>query len=64
MILGALVDAGLPPQKLKKSLSCLPIKGYKLNIRKVKRAGFLATKVNVEIQDTRCKIQDAENGKT
>ncbi len=50
MILGALVDAGLPPQKLKKSLSCLPVKGYKLTIRKVKRAGFLATKVNVEIQ--------------
>ena len=50
MILGALVDAGLPPWKLKKSLSCLPIKGYKLNIRKVKRAGFLATKVNIEIR--------------
>ena len=59
MILGALVDAGLPPQKLKKSLSCLPVKGYKLNIRKVKRAGFLATKVDVKMQDARCKMQDA-----
>ena len=50
MILGALVDAGLPPQKLKKSLSCLPIKGYKLDIGKVKRAGFLATRVDVKLQ--------------
>ncbi|MDP3296394.1 MAG: nickel pincer cofactor biosynthesis protein LarC [Thermodesulfovibrionia bacterium] len=53
MILGALVDAGLPPQKLKKSLSRLPITGYKLNIKKVKRAGIQATKVNVEIHASR-----------
>ena len=50
MILGALVDAGLPPDKLKKSLSSLPIKGYKLSINSVKRAGFLATKVDVKLQ--------------
>ena len=50
MILGALVDAGLPPEKLGKELLRLPVKAYKLNVRKVKRAGFSATKVDVEIQ--------------
>jgi uncharacterized protein (TIGR00299 family) protein len=50
MILGALVDAGVPPEKLKNKLSCLPIKGYKLNIRTVKRAGLSATKVDVKVQ--------------
>ncbi len=59
MILGALVDAGLPPQKLKKSLSCLPIKGYKLDIRKVKRAGFLATRVDV-ILESEVRSQKSE----
>src|SRR4030067_3686290 len=63
MILGALVDAGLPPHKLKKSLSSLPIKGYKLSINSVKRAGFLATKVDVEIQGARGKGQGARKWK-
>ena len=49
MILGALIDAGLSLQKLKKALFCLPVKGYKLRVKKVKRAGLLATKVEVEI---------------
>ncbi len=56
MLLGALVDAGLPPQKLKKGLSYLPIKGYKLNIRKVKRAGFMATKVDVVINPSKSPL--------
>ncbi len=56
MILGALVDAGLSPQKLKKGLSCLPIKGYKLNIKKVKRAGFLSTKVDVVINPSKSPL--------
>ncbi len=47
MILGALVDAGVPLEKLKKELSKLPVRGYELQSRKVKRAGFLATKADV-----------------
>ena len=50
MILGALIDAGVSSQKLKKGLSYLPIKGYKLNIKKIKRAGFKATKVDVVLK--------------
>lgn len=53
MILGALVDAGLSPQKLEKSLSCLPVKGYMLSVKKVKRAGFKATKVDVRVHGSR-----------
>jgi uncharacterized protein (TIGR00299 family) protein len=50
MTLGALVDAGVPVEKLTKELSLLPVKGYELKARKVKRAGFRATKVDVIIE--------------
>ena len=58
MILGALVDAGAPPEKLGKELLRLPVKGYKLNVGKVKRAGLSATKVDVEIQGAGGRGQD------
>ncbi len=51
MVLGALIDAGVLPHKLQKELSRLNVKGYKLGIKKVKRAGLTATKVDV-IQKT------------
>ncbi|MEK6582810.1 MAG: nickel pincer cofactor biosynthesis protein LarC [Nitrospirota bacterium] len=47
MCLGALVDAGVPVKKLEQELRKLPIKGYKLRAKKVKRTGFRATKVDV-----------------
>jgi len=50
MILGALMDAGIPLEKLKKELSRLPVRGYALEVKKVKRAGFMATKVDVKLQ--------------
>jgi uncharacterized protein (DUF111 family) len=43
MVLGALVDAGLSPRKLKSELSRLPITEYQLRIKKVERAGLRAT---------------------
>ncbi len=49
MVLGALVDAGVSLEELKKQLSKLPVRGYALKARKVKRAGILATKVDVEL---------------
>ncbi len=52
MILGALIDAGAPPQKLKNELSRLPVRGYKLDVKSVKRAGLKATKVDVKITDS------------
>ncbi len=50
MILGALVDAGVSPEKLEKELSRLKVKGYTLSFKKVRRAGFRATKVNVNLE--------------
>lgn len=47
MILGALVDAGVSPEQLRKELSRIPVKGYALNVKRVKRAGIRATKVDV-----------------
>jgi uncharacterized protein (TIGR00299 family) protein len=52
MTLGALVDAGVPLSKIKDELARLPVKGYQLTARKVKRAGLRATKVDVILQAT------------
>jgi uncharacterized protein (TIGR00299 family) protein len=50
MILGALVDAGVPLEELKNRLALLSIRGYELRARKVKKAGIRATKVDVVIK--------------
>jgi len=60
MILGALVDAGVPLQKLEKELSRLPLKGYRLEARKVKRSGFSATKVDVIIKNIEQRSQNTD----
>ncbi len=53
MLLGALVDAGVSIEKLKRELKRLPVDGYELKVRKVKRNGFQATKVDVRIEHRR-----------
>ena len=61
MILGAMLDAGLSLNKLKRELSKLKLKGYRLKEEKVKRAGIRATKVDVLIkQGSRVKGQGTE----
>jgi uncharacterized protein (TIGR00299 family) protein len=62
MILGAMVDAGLPLNQLKKELSKLNLKGYRLREEKVKRAGNRATKVNVLIS-SKFKVQSSKKWK-
>ena len=52
MILGALVDAGLPLSELSTGLQGLPIKGFSLKAKKVRRSTIAATKVDVIIQGT------------
>ena len=47
MLLGALVDAGVPLEVLREALAGLPLHGYALEAEKVMRAGISATKVNV-----------------
>jgi len=49
MILGALVDAGLPLASLRAELAKLPLAGYRLSARKVQRAGLAATQVRVAV---------------
>jgi uncharacterized protein (TIGR00299 family) protein len=49
MILGALVDLGLPVESLQRELSRLPLSGYRLEARRVHRAGLHATKVEVVV---------------
>lgn len=47
MLLGALVDLGLPADALATELRKLPLSGYRLAAHKVHRAGLHATKVDV-----------------
>jgi pyridinium-3,5-bisthiocarboxylic acid mononucleotide nickel chelatase len=50
MILGALVDMGLPVDSLRAELGKLRMGGYRLEARRVHRAGLHATKVDVVIE--------------
>ncbi len=47
MLLGALVDLGLPIETLREELAKLPLQGYRLEARRVHRAGLHATKLDV-----------------
>ncbi len=50
MCLGALVDAGVPLQVIEKELKRIPVKGYSLSAKKVRRNGISATKVDVALK--------------
>jgi uncharacterized protein (TIGR00299 family) protein len=50
MILGALVDLGLPIATLEASLRTLPVDGYRLEARNVSRSGLRATQVEVVLE--------------
>ncbi len=47
MILGALIDAGVKLQTIRKGLASLQIKGYEIKSRRVKRGLFGGTKIDV-----------------
>lgn len=51
MFLGALVDWGVPLQVIQTALASLPIEGYELQSRRVRRGGVAATKVDVVCDD-------------
>ena len=50
MILGALVDAGLPFKELVRGLARLPVEGFRLAQKRVERGAVTATKVDVLIE--------------
>lgn len=49
MILGALIDAGLDPDALKKALAGLRLSGYEISVNKVVKNGIAATRFNVMV---------------
>jgi hypothetical protein len=49
MCLGALIDAGLSLRALERELKKIPLEGYKLHVRRVKRSFLSAIKVIIEI---------------
>jgi uncharacterized protein (TIGR00299 family) protein len=49
MLLGALVDLGVPPARLRAELRKVPVGGYTLGASRVRRGGLAGTKVEVEI---------------
>jgi hypothetical protein len=51
MILGALLDAGLPLEKLQKRLAALNLDEFELTANKVVKNGFSATKVDVHVHE-------------
>lgn len=50
MLLGAIVDTGIPLVEIEEALKTLPLKGYKLSEEKVKRSFLKATKVTVVVR--------------
>ncbi len=50
MCLGAIIDAGVPLETLSKQLKKLPVSGYRLSSKRVKRSSLQATKVDVRIE--------------
>ena len=50
MILGALVDLGLPVAELKRALGALPIGGWSLRSRRLVRQGLAGRKVDVRVE--------------
>lgn len=49
MLLGALVDAGVPEEKLRAELAKLPIDGYELEINRVLKTGISAVYLDVHL---------------
>ena len=61
MCLGALVDAGVSLKMLEKELRKIPVSGYRLTSKKVKRSHIAACKVDVILNPIRPK-QNRDSG--
>lgn len=53
MILGALLDVGLPVEELRSGLSLLKLQGFELKAAKVRKGPFTGTKVDVMVTEER-----------
>lgn len=61
MVLGALIDAGVSPDALRRELTKLPVGGYELASRSVTRCGVVATKVDVLLDRQNVSSTDHQN---
>ncbi len=62
MLLGALLDAGLPLEDLKRALGSLALEGVEVSAEKVLRAGVAATKFSVrELSAVSSQLSDKEH---
>lgn len=57
MTLGALIDLGLPFEKLKRELKKVPLPSYKIEALKKKRNGLNGIKVDIKIQKTKKRFR-------
>lgn len=64
MMLGALVDAGLPLARLQSLLAALPLSGYELVAHQVTRGGLRGTKVDVLVKDDDALADDHRHPET
>lgn len=51
MLLGALIDAGVSEERLRRELGALPLEGYSLAVSRVQRGGIAAARVEVSVGD-------------
>ena len=51
MLLGSLIDAGLPAGDLRSELAKLPVSGYRVDVARTQRAGLAATQVTVVLEE-------------
>jgi uncharacterized protein (TIGR00299 family) protein len=51
MILGALLDAGLPLEELQAELNKLPFSGYQISVKRVQKLGLSGTHVEVKAEE-------------
>jgi pyridinium-3,5-bisthiocarboxylic acid mononucleotide nickel chelatase len=63
MLLGALVDAGLPLDQLKSALGSLAVAGYEISVERVLRAGLSATKFVVREHSAPDPRHDHQHGR-
>jgi pyridinium-3,5-bisthiocarboxylic acid mononucleotide nickel chelatase len=51
MVLGALLDLGLEPERLREVLRSLPVSGYRLEIGRERRGAIMGTRCRVALED-------------
>lgn len=63
MVLGALADAGAPLKEIEKELRRLPVKGYRIESRRVKRATISALKIDVIVSNPKAASNSSKTWK-